>query len=341
MDVTLQLSSQDDEDKIILCVNEIQQKFAACITWTKKSQKGASFLQQAQEHCGIPKQRLLSPVKTRFAYLILSFQTLLDNRKAMDHLYGEKTGVPAKIKKRKPTWQEWAVAEAIVLLLKDVTGLITVNQACGDQWLLSDAMNDFICVYNKCAKGGKVVHPGVLKLIESLKILHDNSEEVMDFAPRLTRLSTNICRAVEKKLKVFLDPFLTLCHKKKSHMFFALILDPRYLQLSSIIELHESENIDSSKYFVHMMDLLLEYVIAAEERKNPSVKVSTKNTRSSYILPDLLSFGDVSGEDASVETQKTRGKREFEAYKLLVKTFFSRGGKMESSTDVLKWYKEN
>ena len=128
-------------------------------------------------------------------------------------------------------------------------------------------MNDFICTYNKCAKGGKEVHPVIVKLIESLKQLHDNSEEVTDFAPRLTRLCINICRSVEKKLKTFLDPFLTLCDKKKAHMFFALIPDPRYLQLSSIFELHKSENINSSEYFVHMMELLLDYVIAVEEKK--------------------------------------------------------------------------
>ena len=44
-----------------------------CITWTKKSQKGATFLAQSQEHCGLRPERMLTPVKTRFAYLIHSF----------------------------------------------------------------------------------------------------------------------------------------------------------------------------------------------------------------------------------------------------------------------------
>ena len=37
-----------------------------CITWTKKSQKGAWALWEAQLHCGIKEKRLLTPVLTRF-----------------------------------------------------------------------------------------------------------------------------------------------------------------------------------------------------------------------------------------------------------------------------------
>ena len=41
-----------------------------CTTWTKNIQKGAQALQKSQFHCGIKVKHLLTPVLTRFAYLI-------------------------------------------------------------------------------------------------------------------------------------------------------------------------------------------------------------------------------------------------------------------------------
>ena len=38
-----------------------------CITWTKKIQKGAWDLWEAQLHCGIKDKRLFTPVLTRLA----------------------------------------------------------------------------------------------------------------------------------------------------------------------------------------------------------------------------------------------------------------------------------
>ena len=88
---------------------------------------------EAQEHCRLLKKRLLTPVKTRFGYLVLSLHTLLENRKAINYLYRNKPGISNHIKKRKPTWQEWAVVEALIIVLKDDVGSTTVNQAKGDK----------------------------------------------------------------------------------------------------------------------------------------------------------------------------------------------------------------
>ncbi len=52
-----------------LCVERTRNTLQKCITWTKKSQKGANSLVQAQELCSLRKKKLLTPVKTRFAYL--------------------------------------------------------------------------------------------------------------------------------------------------------------------------------------------------------------------------------------------------------------------------------
>ena len=49
-----------------------------CITCTRKIHKMARALREAQIHCGIKEKRLLTPVSTRFAYLIHSFRHLLE-----------------------------------------------------------------------------------------------------------------------------------------------------------------------------------------------------------------------------------------------------------------------
>ena len=54
-----------------------------CITCTKKNQKGARALREAQLHYRIKEKRLLAPVLTRFVYLIHSFRSLIDNKTAI------------------------------------------------------------------------------------------------------------------------------------------------------------------------------------------------------------------------------------------------------------------
>ena len=110
------------------------------------------------------------------------------------------------------------------------------------------------------------------------------------------------------------------CEPEKSHMFFSLILDPRYIQLNALLQLHKLEKHDAGNYFKYMMDLLLEYIVAAEEKQNPTLKLRTRDLRSQYSVPDALSFGVDGLDDTTVlQSLKSRAKREFEIYKQLVK----------------------
>ena len=47
-------------------------KINKAITWTNKSQKCAGALIQAQKHCKLANVCLLTPTKTRFAYMMHS-----------------------------------------------------------------------------------------------------------------------------------------------------------------------------------------------------------------------------------------------------------------------------
>ena len=78
-----------------------------CITWTKMSQKGARYLREAQIHCSIKEKRLLTPVSTRYEYLIHSFRSLLDNTPAIEYLYGTMPGIHDNIQERRPSLVDW------------------------------------------------------------------------------------------------------------------------------------------------------------------------------------------------------------------------------------------
>ena len=141
-------------------------------------------------------------------------------------------------------------------------------------------------------------------------------------------------------------------------MFFSQILDPRYLQLTNVLNLQVLEGFDNKEYFTTMMGVLLEYMCAHEEKQNPTPN-NHVTTRSTYALPDLLTFDDsMHDPNFLVESLKvcyfvvkvyhfsklltiflkSRAKREFEIYKNTVKSFFGSGKKIESAQEVFDWY---
>ena len=77
-----------------------------CITWTKKIQKGARAIREAQLHCGIKEKCLLAPASTHFAYLINSFRFLLENEHSIEYLYGNMPDIHGNIRARSPSLVE-------------------------------------------------------------------------------------------------------------------------------------------------------------------------------------------------------------------------------------------
>ena len=118
-----------ETDDKTLSIESTRIRMQKCITWTKKSKKGHTFLSESQLYCNLPITHLLTPVKTRFAYLMHAFWCLLKNRKAIDYLYGGKPGITDALRLRKPIWQDWEVTQVVVTTLKSLVGSVTVNQA--------------------------------------------------------------------------------------------------------------------------------------------------------------------------------------------------------------------
>ena len=99
-----------------------------CITWTNKSQKGAWALREAQLHCRIKEKRLLTPVLNRFAYLIHPFRSLLENKPAIEYLYGTMPGTHDNIQSRRPSLVDWEVIQMIVTITKRIIDIIVLDQ---------------------------------------------------------------------------------------------------------------------------------------------------------------------------------------------------------------------
>ena len=51
-------------------------------------------MEAAQKHLGMPVRRLIAPFKNRFAFLIHSFQSLLENNPGINYLYGSVENIP-------------------------------------------------------------------------------------------------------------------------------------------------------------------------------------------------------------------------------------------------------
>ena len=76
-----------------------------------------------------------------------------------------------ELRKRLPSKEDWEVARCLVETMKDVVGSITMNQTNGSNWLLSDAIVDFIHVYLPCSSSNDI--PSVEKRLQDL--LHEES----------------------------------------------------------------------------------------------------------------------------------------------------------------------
>jgi hypothetical protein len=103
-------------------------------------------------------------VKTRFAYLIYAFRYLVSNQGAINYLNGQKKGMSPELRKRFPSKEEWEVARCLVETMKDVVDSITMNQTNGSNWLLSDAIVDFIHVYLQCSSSNDIASIGKISL---------------------------------------------------------------------------------------------------------------------------------------------------------------------------------
>jgi hypothetical protein len=196
-------------------------------------------LREAQEFCHLPTQNLLTPVKTRFEYLIYAFRCLVSNQAAINYLYGQKEGMSPESRKRLPSKEDWEVARCLVETMKDIVGSITMKQTNGSNWLLSDAKVDFIHVYLQYSSSNDI--PSDENRLQEL--LHEESylSDAQNLVSNLKDLCQKIRKAVCDHLRPFLEPLIQMPPPEKYHMIFSLFLDPRFVSLKDLLDLHSHE----------------------------------------------------------------------------------------------------
>ena len=83
----------------LLCVLQQSENLVTCVTWTKKSSLGLRSLAKTQNYARLKPHKMLTPIKTQWAYLISTLQCLIVNCAAIYYMYGPITDVGVNIKK--------------------------------------------------------------------------------------------------------------------------------------------------------------------------------------------------------------------------------------------------
>ncbi len=83
-------TANHDSGLVTFKFKEVKKKLQSCITWTKKSGKGARTWEKAYVTAGLVPKRLYTPVKTRFGSILLMLKRI---RKAVTICYGQSSEV--------------------------------------------------------------------------------------------------------------------------------------------------------------------------------------------------------------------------------------------------------
>ena len=93
----LDCKSKDDEGKIGVCIETSRKSIATYVTWMKKSSLSSRALTKAQNNVGLKPVNMLTPIKTRWEYLISTIHCLIENHSAIDYMYVPMAVVEANI----------------------------------------------------------------------------------------------------------------------------------------------------------------------------------------------------------------------------------------------------
>ena len=165
----------------LLDISITRAKNNKAITWTKKSQKGAVALNQAQKCCKISNVRPLAHAKTRFAYILHYFKSLLINKDDIEYMY---------VKTYKPSDEYCEVVHVVFHTMKEVVAIIHKNELVGRRWLLSDALMEIVVIYLLCCDQS-VVHE-VDQRCAYIKENNENCASSVSFTNNLIELHYTI-----------------------------------------------------------------------------------------------------------------------------------------------------
>jgi hypothetical protein len=111
------------------------------------------------------------------------------------------------------------------------------------------------------------------------ELLHKESDssDAQNLVIKLNDLCQKIHKVVCDHLRPFLEPLILMVFLEKYHINVSLFLDPRFVSLKHLLDLHSHEYrytqdykiAYSRPYMVQTKDRLLDYIAAAENTENP------------------------------------------------------------------------
>ena len=180
----------------------------------KKSQKGTKALETAQKQVIIPYKRLITPVNNKFAYLIHSFYSLLENKGVIKYLYSFMNNIPDIIRKQKPSLKSWSVTSTFLMTMRRIVSSIVKNQSTGGKWLISEIIIHTVRVYIYFSSDE--VHEVFMVELYHMVEEKDGLVEARKLRSNLEEMHMKIWFNVKSKLSRYLDSY-TLSHSLWCH----------------------------------------------------------------------------------------------------------------------------
>ena len=77
-------------------------------------------METAQKHGGVTCKMIFTPVNTHYAYIIHSFQSIIENEGAINYLYESMYNITDRIKEQKPSLMDWSVTITVVMTMQQI-----------------------------------------------------------------------------------------------------------------------------------------------------------------------------------------------------------------------------
>lgn len=241
------------------------------------------MLLKAQRETGSKECKLVKSVPTRFASLLASFRSALENREALTLLYS--TLVEPSLRKRLPSDLTWEIVATVYMTMRPVMAALISSQSSNSHCLLSTMLHKIIQLYVQLMRDEEdQTELYIGQLEDSL-----NEADVQ----KLKALHRKLKESIQKSLYDILEPFRSF-EPKTSLYWLVLLIDPRFKLLEDLKDLQEVDN------SFHIGSLVRRY----EER------VLYPSLEKCYLALNPSILNDI-GEGIQTRNQAKRRRRDF------------------------------
>ena len=200
--------------------SNVRSTLQSCITWTKKSSKGASEWAKACTKAQLAVKKIPTPVNTRWASVVNTLSHMLKYRTAVETCFKAQS---ERLQSRLPSPRDWIVVSAVVSIMKPVMEALLYSQT-RSFYLLSDMMVKLIELHQclSATLGGLPDAPA-----------DSTDDNDATFDDELIKFKRHILVRIVLELNNILE-FLRVYDAASGFMFAAIALDPRFKSLGKL-----------------------------------------------------------------------------------------------------------